>query len=264
MVQTDPADAVVPGQTQATVLLILFFLTAIGAMLVLFTPPLTSWLLPVVYVFPLLLLSCALLAVRLAIAGTAPAPPLAMWLGIFFLVGGPVFDIIATVVHSYDLSDESNPFARALLDTGHDLWFVYLYGGVCQGLFVFGLCALWVGLLRHRVTLVESLRGVSPFGTFFKAVTGGAKLTWRQWLFPMSVADLPSGYHLLWLTAVLLLSGGVYRWYLGLEWFRVVVGIRGLVVALSICISLLGYFTWLWYASRGPALARGQGTESRE
>jgi hypothetical protein len=67
------------------------------------------------------------LALSLAREGTATTPRVAAGLGIAFIVGGAVFDMTATVMHSPDLRFEGNPIARALLDSGHSLAFVYCY-----------------------------------------------------------------------------------------------------------------------------------------
>jgi hypothetical protein len=251
-----PDATPIPGNREARSLLLVSSLAACAVILVVFPfglfPGLTV---PAAYALPVLLTLCLVLAVGLARAGTAGAPAAATLLGIAFILGGPTFDIVATVIHTPDLKLEANPIARTLLDSGHTLPFVYAYGFVAQGLLVLVQCALWVGLLRHRRILVESLRGFPSLLLFLKAATGGAELTWRQWLFPLRAADLPRAYHLLWLLAVLLLAGVVYRWYLGLEWFGLVPFVRWPVVVLAVVGGLAGYLTWLWYASREDAAA---------
>ncbi len=109
------------------------------------------------------------------------------------------------------------------------------------------LCALWIGLLRHRWFLAASIQGVRSPLRFLKAATGGGALTWRQWLLPLGLSDLPTGYHVLWALAVVMLAGTVDRWYLGLRWFELVPYAPGLLALVAIAIGLLTYLIWLWF-----------------
>jgi len=66
---------------------------------------------------------------------------------------------------------------------------------------------------------------------------------------PLKMSELPTAYHLLWLGSVILMSGTLYRWYLGLEWFELVPRMRVVVVGIALTMGLLAYFVWLRYAS---------------
>ena len=176
----------------------------------------------VVYAALPFLAVCLSVVIRLAHRGTGHAPPLAVALGVVFILGGAGLDIGATLIHTPDLANEGNLFVQLLFQSGHSRTFVIVFATIGQTLYVTTLCTLWVGLLRHRSTLIESVKGVrSPF-RFLKAATGGADLRWRQWLLPLRMADLPWAYHVVWLLAVVLLAGATDRWFLGLEWFQLV------------------------------------------
>jgi hypothetical protein len=214
-----------------------------------------GFLLPFTYMLPAILAVCVILAIKLAQAGPADVPPLAAGLGMAFLVGGAVFDMAATVIHSPDLSREMNPVARSLLDSDHGLPFVFTYAVIAQGLYALLLCTLWVALLKHRLAIAGLLRGVRPPLLFFKAVTGGAALSWRQWIFPLRISELPDAYHVMWVSAAVMLAAVVDRWYLGLEWFGLVSGLRLPVVVVGTSVGLAIYVSWLWFASRETAPA---------
>jgi hypothetical protein len=196
----------------------------------------------------------AAFAFRLMIAGTAPVPGNICTAGAAFIAGGAGFDIFATILHSPDLRAETNPYARFLLDSGHSVPFVFVYGAVCQSLLAIGSILLWRGLLSHRATIIDSIRDYSQsFPEFMKAILGGAKLTWKQWIIPWHRyrGDRSEKYfYYPWPIAAILVGGAVQRWYLGLEWFgfapgnRVVVGISSTVLGLAV------YFSWAWHAVR--------------
>jgi len=88
--------------------------------------------------------------------------------------GGAVFDVFATVIHSPSLIQEFNPVARLLLDSGHSTGFVYAYGGFCQIAFATLVCLLWAGFLRHRQSIVNSVRESTSLMQLLKA------LNWRS------------------------------------------------------------------------------------
>jgi hypothetical protein len=203
----------------------------------------------VAYGLPLACGVCLGLVIRLARQGSAPAPPFAVLLGVTLILGAAGFDMAATLLHTPDLSGEDNPVARVLLDSGHSPQFVLGYGLLAQGLYLSCQCVLWVALLRHWPRLVGSVRGQPTFLRFLKAATGGAALSWRQWLLPLRWSELPSAYHYLWVLGVILWSGLVDRVFLGLQWFGLVPNLRWQVVAVGVAAGLAGYFGWLWRAS---------------
>jgi hypothetical protein len=193
-------------------------------------------------------------AFRLMIAGTAPVPGKAFAAGAAFIAGGAGFDIFATILHSPDLRNETNPFARFFLNSGHSVLFVLVYGALCQSLLAIGSVLLWRGLLSHRATIIDSIRGSSrSFPEFMKAILGGAKVTWKQWIIPWcrSRGDRSERYfYYPWPIAAILVGGAAYRWYLGLEWFGFAPGNRVVVGISSVILGLAVYFSWAWHAVR--------------
>ena len=167
-----------------------------------------------------------------------------------FIVVGACFDMTATLLHAPDLSNEANPVARALLDSAHPLWSVLLYGALCQSLWLLTVCLLWAALLRHRLTIIDSLRDATSCWQFIKCLTGGARLSWRQWLFPFRISELPDMYFYVWFVAVVFVSGSIDRWYLGLEWFGLLIGYRFHVLITGILLGLTAYVTWARCAAK--------------
>jgi len=180
--------------------------------------------------------------------------PLATFIaGAVFVGGGAAFDVIATLLHSPDLSNEANPVARFLLDSGHSVTFVLVYGALCQTLLTIGSIFLWGALLSQRVTIVDSVRDSSPtFPKFMKAILGGANKSWKQIFFPRLFryhGDRSARYfYTLWVLAALLVGGAGFRWYLGLEWFGFSPLNREFVGVASMLLGLAGYFAWTWRA----------------
>jgi len=205
---------------------------------------------PTAYALPLILVVSLYCALRLALKGGMTAPWLLTMLGVFYVVGGGAFDITATIIHSPDLQREANPIARTLLDSDHSIRFVYSYAGVCQSLYLSLICTLWIALLKHRQTLAASVSDTRSFFRFLKAATAGAHLSWRQWLFPIKLSELPNAYHLMWVMSVVMIIGVIDRWYLGLEWFRLVPSLRWIVNGVGLVAGLTLYLIWLWLASR--------------
>jgi len=171
------------------------------------------------------------------------------WLVLVYLLGGVGFDICATVVHTPDLADEMNVVARKLLDSGFSVLSVYVFAGVMQTLDVLMMASCWVGFVRHRETYLNSCfeSATDSLFSFIKAATGGGKLSWRAYLFPMRMSEAPSFYHLFWLMIPMNIGAATYRWYLGLEWFGVVPYFHraGVQCSISVIAALGVYVAWL-------------------
>lgn len=210
----------------------------------------TAYSLPAIALISLILLD------RLVSQGGTSLPRMVSWCGGAFIVGGALADITVTVAHSPDLAMEGNPYIRVLLDTEHSLTFVYIHALITQFLYITLFCGLWIGFLKHRETIAQTIAAASPRTVleFFKAATGGAHLTTRQWLLPLRPSEISLIYHYIWLIAIPIVFGiSLFRWYLALEWLGVVepdLVTRAGIVLHGICSSLIIYFVAMWRLSR--------------
>lgn len=172
--------------------------------------------------------------------------------GGIFIVGGAVLDMAVTVAHSPNLELEGNPYVRILLDSQHSLPFVYIHALFTQSLYITLFCGVWIGFLRHRQIIVDTISVSSPTSwiDFVKAATGGPHLTMRQWLFPIRPSEAPLLYHYVWLVAIPVVFGiSLFRWYAAMEWFGLVEPsetMRILVIAYGVLSALVIYFMTLW------------------
>jgi hypothetical protein len=215
-------------------------------------------------VVPLCLSLIPLLAVALAAAvpfalmGKENAPAAPLLVGFAVILGGAACDIYATVIHSPDLVREANPILRGLLDNGVSLEQVYLFGGILQVLFVGLTMVLWLGFLKHRHMLVETMPPHGSLLEYFKAGTGGRELSYRQWLCPLAYSELPWVFHFALWTGVAFVGISVYRFYLALEWFGVAplhpLWIRFVAPSLVLLATCWVYAVWL----RGSKARLGQ------
>jgi hypothetical protein len=247
---TSTQATALPGNSEAKALILLFPAAMLWGILVFSLDRFPAAVIPTAYAVPFLLVVCLFFAVSLFRRGTSTVSLPFLLIGWLFIVGGVLLDVTATLIHTPDLANEGNVLARTLLDSGHDLTFVYVYGAIAQTLVVLFLSALWFAFLRHRTALVESIPRASSFPVFLKASTGGAQLSWRQWLCPLRSADLPWSYHLQWWLAILLIAGCVDRWYLALEWWQGISGFRWQVLGFGWTLATILYFRWLWRATR--------------
>src|SRR5262249_30249816 len=142
-----PPPSAAPGPDAKTAWLArgVVVLAGLGLALVVPFRPLgiPSWQVPAAYLFavPLAgLLVCMTLLLR---TGRDRAPLPVLLPGLALVAGGTGFDLVATVVHSPDLAQESNPVARALLDSGHSIPFLYAYGLLMQGGLALLFCLVW-------------------------------------------------------------------------------------------------------------------------
>jgi hypothetical protein len=202
----------------------------------------------IAYLLPLGLLVLLPLAVQLVRKGRALLPRRLFLGGVFYVVGGIALDVFATILHTPDLKDETNPIARFLLDSGHSLGFVYVYGLAAQTLVALIACAFWGAFLRHKNTWLEASLECRPksFMEYFKAATGGAKLTYRQWLLPIKLSELPSFYFVVWMLIPVIIGSTLERWYWGLSWFQAVPFVPYHLVAIAGIVMCLFFFVgWL-------------------
>lgn len=196
--------------------------TVVGSIvLIVYATDRATWLrVPVAYCLPAFLTYALLLAALLYLRGRATIPKLIFAAGVLLTVGGVFLDMVMTAIKTPTLELEANPIVRALLGARHSLTFIYWYAIVGQGLFTAFICLFWAAFLRNRLTLILSAWRAAASGkaAFVKAALGGGQLTWRQFLFPMRISELPTAYHMAWLFSAVLMAMGPYRLYLGLCW----------------------------------------------
>lgn len=230
-------------------LLIVLWVNCVVFLLVYFTSS-WAWLrVPTAFWIPGLLLHCIYLATVLYRIGPSPLPKAPFAGGMVLYVGGVLFDAFATLLKTPDLFYEGNPVARGLLDSGFSHKFVIAYGVLTQALLAFFVCVLWGAFLKHKGTFIAQAKDKSKhsFAKFLKAAWGGADLSWRQLLFPIKISELPKAYYLTWSLAPFLIIGGLYRWYLGLEWIKGFHLPDGWTVAITLLVLCAVHTSWLWY-----------------
>jgi hypothetical protein len=188
-------------------------------------------------------------ALPLAVLGESNVPVLPLLAGWAVVLGGAGCDVYATLKHSPDLAHEANPVIRGLLDNGLSLEQVYLFGAILQALFVGLTMVLWLGLLKHRHTLVATMPPRGSLLAYLKAGTGGRELSYRQWCCPLTYSELPCAYHFAWWTGVAFVGASAYRFYLALEWYQVVpthpLGVRFIAPTVVLFVTCWLYALWL-------------------
>lgn len=222
------------------------------------------------YSLPAFGLVSLLLLDRFVSQGESGLPRMVSWCGGMFIVGGAIADIAVTVAHSPDLEMEGNPYIRVLLDSEHSLPFVYVHALVTQSLYITLFCGIWLGFLKHRETIAKTIAVASPRNAleFFKAATGGAHLTMREWIFPIHPSEVPLMYHYIWLIAIPVVFGiSLFRWYAALEWLGVVNPepmTRAAIVLHGVCSTLLVYFVAMWRLSQHATVSEVRVTNGQQ
>jgi hypothetical protein len=229
---------------------LLAFCLVVVLVLLIFWPIRPAWSLPLAYLLPVPALGVVVCLLRVLRHGPGKLPWLPFLIGSAYMLGGMAFDVLATVVHSPDLSDEGNPIARTLLDSGQGLTVVYLYGAGMQTLDAVGACVLWAAFLRHRHTWLRTTwdSGPQSLPQFLKAATGGARLSWREYFLPLRLSELKriSVYHLFWVLPPALLGACVERWYLGFAWYRILpAGHHYAVLVGGALLGVVAVLVWL-------------------
>jgi hypothetical protein len=119
-----------PGLREAKAILIVLAFGIYPSAFIFLVPAARPAALASAYVLVVAVACFTAIAFRMMMAGTARIPINAFIAGAGFIAGGAGFDILATLVHSRDLRNETNPVARFLLDSGHSIEFVLIYGGL--------------------------------------------------------------------------------------------------------------------------------------
>jgi hypothetical protein len=258
---TDPAQVAKDTSPAARVVLAVFMAIFVLVLTLLFVQPLSTRTLlayllaiPGVALLPALVLVCR--------KGPEPANTVALAAGMVFIWIGVAFDIFATLWHSPDLAREANPAIRAFADSGHSLALSYVYLAGVAVVSSLALSIWWAIFLRHKEALLALSFRAEPqsFARFFKAATGGAALSWRQYFLPMKLAELPAAYPVVvGYGPFIVLMATFAHIYAALIWFRLVShpSIVG-VLLWSTLLALAVYAVWLHRAfARHRAAAAG-------
>ena len=238
------------------------FVVSIATLVIFYTSAFRTLRVPMAYALPIVLIYAIVLAFSLYRQGAANLPRASFLAGALFAAGGAALDGFATLANTPTLAREANRIARALLDSGHPLNFVIMYGVIAQGLFVLLLCILWAAFLRHRQILIASARSKNPKSVmaFVKAGLGAAHLSWRQYFFPLKPSDLPTAYHMVWAMTAVLVGGSLYRWYLGLAWLGAFPWSWSIAVLVIVFLLVsLVYMAWLALAYTKDSAAKAEG-----
>jgi hypothetical protein len=208
-------------------------------------PPLIITILTIL--IPIMLVFIINLSFKLFILGSEELPIGIFILVALFIAGGITIDGLATVIQSPDLVRETNILARILIFNWNSTKLVIAYGVIVQSLIAFSLIALWAGFLKHRLIIIRSAINSNPQSglDFFKAATGGAHLTWRQYLIPLRITDLPEAYHFVWFLSIGAVALVIDRWFLGLGWLGYIIFDRASVYGVALLLAFLGYYLWL-------------------
>ena len=217
----------------------------------------SDWTLWLIYPLPLLPVAMSLI-VRGSLRSERVSEPMRglLWFGLVWIIGGAFFDLFSTLWHSPDLRDEGNVILRELLDRGHTLQQVYLFGAAMNFVFTWMFCELWRGLTIHLPRLASEVAGHAPNDRleFFKSATGGGHLTWRQWLVPIRPSEMPKMAFWIWPTVITVtLAASTLRWYAGLEWFGFfppLLAARAGVLFAGATLGMVAYFAFIERMSR--------------
>jgi len=227
--------------------LIGFTIVSALILLIYFTRYFEALRIALAYVLPSTFLIGIVLVVMLYRQGKDPLPKASLLGGWLFSIGGVALDAGTTIINTPTLAQEANVLARALLNSGHSVAFVYAYGSVSQILYLMLVCGLWATFLRHRQTLIASAMSAHPKSgiDFIKAATGGAHLSWRQYLLPFKLSELPRSYQLVMLMAVTLTGSMMFNWYLGFSWMNMIPASHPFALFICIMLSAIFYASWL-------------------
>lgn len=196
--------------------------------------------------------------VRVARMSTASVHFRAAFFGLFFILGAGAVDILCTLIVSPNLDMEGNLYVRKLLDSGVSLFAVGVFFAVFQFSFLLLFSVVWIAFLKHLPLLLDSIRDSQPKSKweFLKSATGGAHLTWRQWLLPFKPSEVPLMYHSFWIAAISLVFGlSLFRWYAAGEWlglFEISDTARHAVILTGVFGTLVVYLVSLAVLSRKP------------
>jgi hypothetical protein len=204
----------------ATQLLTLYF----GAGLIfntIFNTPIATGFRPAAAIATVVALVYGLwLAIALYKIGNAPLSGRLAAIGLIFVIGGPLADLVGTVFRTPDLRLEQNPIVRGLLAGGIPVVIVYGYGFIAQGLLIATFSTLWLAFLRHRQTYLNASKGLHPDSQseFVRAAIGG-RTTWQNTTRAPEESRLYRAFWAFFIVVTATMS--LFRLYLGLIAFGV-------------------------------------------
>lgn len=170
--------------------------------------------------------------------GKAPFKPL--FAGLVLIIGGAFFDITNTILHSPDLSLESNPLILFLFNYNFSLFYIYCMSFLGQILLVTNFCLLWAVFLKAYPIMLQKAASEDFLSTSIKLLGGVNANFWK-----IMIGKVDPFFAV---TSVIPVLVGLsfYRWYLGLEWLNLV-PISRVIVPVVISISTLIIYLMVSY-----------------
>ena len=206
--------------------------------------PVRAW---IAYTLPFFLGYFLRLIIAIYRTAIAPLPILPFLAGLIFTIGGPAFDVIVTIILNPSLNIEANPIARTFLDSGHPVWFVYLYGFIAQSLSMLLTSMLWATFLRHRITLIDLAWQSHPQNAkefIYAAFHGVPK---ADWSFGLRLSDYRQykWYRTAQWAFYSFAVANVGRYNFGLKWLGLGFPRNSIIVTIVV-LMIFPYFIWLY------------------
>lgn len=216
-----------------------------------YTPYLRAFRIPLVFLLPVFCIYCIGLAMIMVRKAVPPLPRLPLIIGLLVTVGGLAFQGFVAVIKEARVR-EINLISRSLLDSGYSENFIAIYGIITDIAFVVLICAMWAAFLKHKDTIIALAKNNNDKSWlgFFKAAMGGAHLSWRQFILPLKMNELPKSYYLVWILAFYLFWTSLSLWYPGLHRLGLVSLPPYLVLSILIFAPFISYLLWLWLEYR--------------
>ena len=213
-----------------------------------YIPYLRAFRIPLVFLLPIFCIYCIGLAVIMVRKAVLPLLRFPLIIGLLVTVGGLAFQGFVAVIKESGVR-EINLISRSLLDSGYSENLITIYSVITEIAFVVLICVLWAAFLKHKETIIalakKNNNEKSRLG-FFKAAMGGAHLSWRQFILPLKMNELPKSYYLVWILAFYLFWTSLSLWYPGLHRLGLVSLPPYLVLIIMIVAPFISYLLWLW------------------
>ena len=160
--------------------------------------------------------------------------------GLFVIIGGAIFDVVNTLIHSPDLALEANQIIQFLFERGLSLEQIYYVSFVYQLIHVAILSVLWANFLKAYPIIIQSIPSSANLWQTTVCIFAGPKAS----NFDFFIGKVDCFYFVSSVTPILT-SLSLYRWYLGLEWLELVPLSRLFVPSLICIVSLFFTVTFL-------------------